>query len=189
MRLTLDKGFAATSVDEVITASNSSKGAFFHHFPTKNDLGRALLSNYAAEDIEALATFMTRAESATQDPGKQVVAFIALFEEIGEDILDEHQSSCLYASFVHDRQLTVDGSTAVINEAIMAWRTVIQAKLAAAAENRPALASMDLDALADHVFVTFEGAFILARATGDIGAMRAQLRTLRMMLEALLASR
>jgi len=185
-RLALDKGFAATSIDEVIAASNSSKGAFFHHFPSKNDLGRALLNRYAEADVAALAAFMERAEAMTDDPGRQVSVFVGLFEEIGEEILDEQQSSCLYASFVHDRQLTLDGGTAVINEAIVAWRTAIAAKLALAAPAHPALAALDLDALADHVFVTFEGAFILARATGDLGAMRAQLRILRQFLDALL---
>jgi hypothetical protein len=36
------------------------------------------------------------------------------------------------------------------------------------------------------VFVTFEGAFILARSLNDPGHMRAQLRVLRQLLEALL---
>jgi TetR/AcrR family transcriptional repressor of nem operon len=39
------------------------------------------------------------------------------------------------------------------------------------------------------VFVTFEGAFILCRATGDPGHMRRQLRVLHQLLDALLAVR
>jgi TetR/AcrR family transcriptional regulator, transcriptional repressor for nem operon len=35
-------GFHATSVDEIVAKTNLTKGAFFHHFPTKNDLGYAL---------------------------------------------------------------------------------------------------------------------------------------------------
>lgn len=45
---------------------------------------------------------------------------------------------------------------------------------------------MDLDALADHAFVTFEGTYLLARGTGEPAHMRAQLRTLRLLLTALL---
>ncbi len=185
-RLTLDKGFAATSVDEVIAASNSSKGAFFHHFPSKSDLGRALLTRYAEADVAALVAFMELAEATTEEPGEQVLEFIRLFEEIGDDIIEEQQSSCLYVSFVHDRQLTADGSTHVIEEAIRAWRTRLAQKLVAASLTRPGLTTIDLDALADHVFVTFEGAFILARATADPSAMRSQLRILRELLHALL---
>jgi TetR/AcrR family transcriptional repressor of nem operon len=43
--------------------------------------------------------------------------------------------------------------------------------------------------LADHVFATFEGAFILARSTNDPGHMRAQLAVLRQLLTALLHRR
>lgn len=182
--LVLRQGFAATSVDEVIAASASSKGAFFNHFPTKNDLGRALLNRYAAADVAILETFMARAEVLTDDPGEQVVAFVRFFEDIADEIVVEHQQSCLYASFAYDRQLTLDGSTHVINDAIVAWREAIRAKLAAAAERRPLAIDVDLDAMADHVFVTFEGAFILARATGENEHMRAQLRALRQFVEA-----
>ena len=44
----------------------------------------------------------------------------------------------------------------------------------------------DVDAVADHVFVTFEGAFLLCRATGDTVHLGAQLRVLRQLLESLL---
>lgn len=133
-----------------------------------------------------LVDHLVLAEAESQDPGEQILTLIRLFEEIGEDIIDRNQSSCLYVSFVHDRELTSDGSTKVIDEAILAWRFGIKEKLVAASVSRPQLAAMDLDDLADHVFVTFEGAFILARATNHLGAMRAQLRTLRQLLTAVI---
>jgi TetR/AcrR family transcriptional regulator, transcriptional repressor for nem operon len=182
-RLVLDQGFAATSVDEVIAGAKSSKGAFFHHFPTKNDLGRALVDRYAAADVRELHAFMARAEAETDDPARQLVAFIRMFEEVADEIATEQQSSCLYISFVHDRQLTSDGSTEVINEAVVAWREALREKLEAADEAGSLADEFDFDDLADHVFVTFEGAFILGRTTGDARHMRAQLRVLRQLLE------
>ena len=50
----------------------------------------------------------------------------------------------------------------------------------------PPDSDLDAEALADHVFVTFEGAFILCRATGDPGHMRRQLGALRRLFEVLL---
>ena len=183
-RLVMERGFAATSVDEVIAESSSSKGAFFHHFPTKNDLGRALVARYATADIEHLETFMAAAEAETDDPAGQVVAFVRRFEEAADEIVAE-QPSCLYVSFIYDRQLSQDGTTDVIVDAIAAWRDLLCAKLQAAAGRYPLRRHADLEDLANHVFVTFEGAFILARSLRDPSQMRRQLRVLRQSLEAL----
>lgn len=185
-RLTLGQGFSATTVDQVIAEAGSSKGAFFHHFSSKNELGRALVARYAAADIAALHHFMALAERTSDDPAVQLVEFVRSFEEIGDEIAEEHQSSCLYVSFVHHRELVSDGSTEVIVESIEAWRAAIAEKLAAAAARGSIGREVDFDDLADHVFVTFEGAFILARAESDTSRMRAQLRILRQTLEALL---
>ena len=183
-RLVMARGFAATSVDEVIAESSSSKGAFFHHFPTKNDLGRALVARYAAADIEHLETFMAAAEAETDDPAGQVVAFVRRFEEAADEIVAD-QPSCLYVSFIYDRQLSQDGTTDMIVDAIVAWRDLLRAKLQAAADRQPLRRDIDLEDLANHVFVTFEGAFILARSLRDPSHMRRQLRVLRQSLEVL----
>jgi TetR/AcrR family transcriptional regulator, transcriptional repressor for nem operon len=66
---------------------------------------------------------------------------------------------------------------------VTAWRDAIVVLL------REALGDFghDLEALADHVFVTFEGAFILCRTTGDPTHMRRQLSALRVLVDALAA--
>lgn len=184
-RLVLAQGFADTSVDEVVAASGSSKGAFFHHFATKHDLARALVSRYAAADVEHLEAFMAAAEAETDDPAAQLIAFVRLFEEAGDDIVAA-QPSCLYVSFIYDRQLAEDGTTGLIVDAVAAWRERLQAKLEAPATRSRMRADVDLEALADHVFVTFEGAFILARTMEDGSHMRRQLALLRTLLELLL---
>lgn len=46
--LVLRKGFNAAGVDQVCAAAGVTKGAFFHHFKSKEDLGRAVLADWAA---------------------------------------------------------------------------------------------------------------------------------------------
>ncbi len=177
-RLVLDRGLAATSIDEILTTTETSKGAFFHHFPSKNHLARALVERYAANDIAFLEECMSRAEATSDDPARQVVAFIRLFEDAADEMVNE-QPSCLYVSYVYERQLFEDGTNELIVAAIRAWRERIADRLRAAAEAHPPAATVDLDALADHVWATFEGAFILARAMGDPALMRRQLELVR----------
>ena len=64
--LILEQGIAATSIDEILAAASTSKGAFFHHFPSKNHLARALVERYAANDVAFLEEFMGRAEAASR---------------------------------------------------------------------------------------------------------------------------
>jgi TetR/AcrR family transcriptional repressor of nem operon len=183
-KLVIDNGYAATSVDQVIAASSSSKGAFFHHFESKLDLARALVDRYAAADLAQLEAATEHALGATDDPVGRVDAFLKYFEDAADDIMAE-QTSCLYVSFLTERQLVLDGTSQPIEKAILAWREGIAELLRQATAGRRT--QLDLDDLADHVFVTFEGAFLLARSTGDASHMRSQLRTLRQLVGAALA--
>ncbi len=177
-RLVLDQGLAGTSIDQMLADAGTSKGAFFHHFPSKNHLARALVERYAANDVGYLEEYMARVEAETDDPAEQVVAFIRLFEETADEMVRQ-QPSCLYVSYIYDKQLFDDGTNDIIVDAVAAWRERLVEKLRAAADRHPPTAPVDLAALADHVFATFEGAFVLVRTMGDPGLMRQQLELVR----------
>lgn len=183
-RLVLERGFAAVTVDAVIDAAGVSKGAFFHHFPSKAALGRAVVERYAAADADALESAMAAAEARSADPAVQLVEFVRFFEEAAESIL-EVQPSCVFISFIYERELAGAGTDDVIAAAILTWRQRVSGKLEEAVVGRPGMADVDLSALADHVFATFEGAFLLVRGLGDQSAMRRQLAQLRHYLELL----
>ena len=78
-----------------------------------------------------------------------------------------------------------EDSDALIAHSIGLWRARLLAKLEAATRTHPPAAEVDLPSLADQVFTIFEGGFILARATKDATALRAQLAHLRQYLELL----
>lgn len=182
--LVLEHGFAATTVDAVLQRADASKGAFFHHFPSKADLGTALIDRYATVDAEILDRFLASAEASTDDPAEQVVAFVRGFEE-AVDEMALTQPGCLFVSFIYEQLPDLGPAHARIVESIELWRSRILAKLEAAATVHPPATEVDLPSLADTVFTTFEGAFILARATGDLTAVRRQLAHLRTYLELL----
>ncbi len=177
-RLVLEQGLAATSIDDVLTSAGTSKGAFFHHFPSKNALARAIVERYAEGDVAFLEEFMGRAERESDDPAGQLVAFLRLFEEAADEIVSE-QPSCLYVSYIYERQLFADGTNDVIVGALHAYRERLAEKVVAAIELHPPAIPIDPTALADHATVTFEGAFVLARALGDPSIMRSQLELVR----------
>ena len=176
--LVLEQGLAGTSIDDVLTAAGTSKGAFFHHFPTKNHLARALVERYAEADVAFLAEFMDRVEAESDDPAEQIVAFIRLFEDAAEEMVSQ-QPSCLYVSYVYEKQLFDDGTIDVIADVLLAYRRRLAEKITAAFELHPPPFPIDAVALADHITVTFEGAFVLTRALTDPTLMRQQLELVR----------
>jgi TetR/AcrR family transcriptional regulator, transcriptional repressor for nem operon len=185
--LVLRQGFSATTVDAVLDAASASKGAFFHHFPSKRALGHALVERYAAGDRVVLEEFMGIAESRTDDPAGQLVEFVRAFEDASDE-LALSQPGCLFVSFVYEQVPDTAEVRPLIIEAIEHWRRRIAGKLEILRAAGRLQDDVDVDSLADHVFTTFEGAFILARATGDTGHVRAQLGHLRRYLELLLGT-
>ncbi len=183
-RLVLEHGFAATTLDAVLADAGASKGAFFHHFPTKAALGRALVEQYAQADEHVLEEHMSAAEAGSDDAAEQLIAFLRGFEEATDDLLAV-QPSCLFVSFIYETELADAGTDGIVLESVMVWRHRILTKLNEAAKRHPRLRELDLTALADQVFTVFEGAFLLARATGDPTAVRRQLAHLRRYVELL----
>jgi TetR/AcrR family transcriptional repressor of nem operon len=184
-QLVMERGFSATTVDAILDAADASKGAFFHHFDSKADLGRVLVERYARADGELLEHLMAVAESRTDDPAAQLVEFVRTFEEGIED-LSLAQPGCLFVSFVYEQFPGQEQTRALILDDVLRWRERLLAKLVEATDRRPATLPVDLSSLADHVFTTLEGGFILARATGDPMKLRDQLRHLRAYLTLLL---
>ena len=179
-----DQGYNATSLDQVIAESSSSKGAFFHHFRSKADLALRLVERYVVSDLGQLDAGLAAAASI-EDPAARVVAFLRHYED-GADELMSAQSGCLYASVLTEREFTGSDINTLVAKAEVAWRTAFVDLLRpAVAVRRPGL-HIDLDALADHLFTTFEGGFVLCRTLGETSAMRAQLRVFRQLVEALL---
>lgn len=80
---TYERGFQATSIDDIVARAGVTKGAFFHYFPTKNHLG------YAVAD-EILARMMhdrwIAPLSAYRNP---VQGMIVRFRKNMEDTSDE----------------------------------------------------------------------------------------------------
>ncbi len=178
-----DQGYNATSLDQVIAESSSSKGAFFHHFSSKSDLALQLTERYVDADLAHLAAGLA-AVDGIDDAQARVVAFVRYYEDTADALMSE-QSGCLYASVLAEREFTGGDINDLVAKAAIAWRAAIVDLLRPALALRPDL-DIDADALADHLYTTFEGGFILCRTLGDASAMRAQLQVFRQLLESLL---
>ena len=183
-QLMTDQGYAATSVDEVIAASSSSKGAFFHHFQSKADLAGQLIDRYVRDDLDFLEAGLA-AVSDIADPIDRVIGFLRYYEDRGDELMAEH-SGCLYATVLAELEFSGSDINKAVARATVMWREAVVELLEPAFAARRSTTDVDLDALADHLYTTFEGAYILCRTLEDKTAMRAQLKVMRQLVEALL---
>ena len=64
-RAVLAKGFAATSIEELISAVGITKSGFFYHFKDKAELAKGLLLRYLEQDRRCSTTSSGAATNCT----------------------------------------------------------------------------------------------------------------------------
>jgi len=164
--LMLKHGFGGTTVDAVINQAGVSKGAFFHHFESKADLGRELVKRYAETDLEHLKNTLAKAEGLSDDPLQQLLIFVKLFEQ-EMDELTEPYPGCLYASFLQQSGLFDDNTLHIIRDSMLVWRKRVLEKLLEINRQHPPAKEVDLESLADMLLVVFEGAFVMSQSLNN----------------------
>jgi TetR/AcrR family transcriptional regulator, transcriptional repressor for nem operon len=172
------KGFAATSIEELVEAAGITKSGFFYHFRDKNDLARQLLERFLAEDNEILDTLTARARELVDDPLQSFLIFLKLYADVMDEMPDLHPG-CLVATITYQDQM-FDAEVRRMNaDSVVALRNRFGGWLSEIAGRHPPRDGVDLEALADHVTVVVEGAIILSRALGDRRLMGRQMRLYR----------
>lgn len=63
----LAKGFAATSIEELISAVGITKSGFFYHFKDKTELAKAMMLRYLERDRALLDDLFRRADELHED--------------------------------------------------------------------------------------------------------------------------
>lgn len=178
----LEDGYAATSIDVILAASGVTKGAFFHHFASKEAMADALYEQYLEGEARTFEETFRRAERLTRDPLQQVLITFGLFEELFAPLEQPHPG-CLMASFVYQNDLMTPERRIRSANVFLMWRDAIGGKLREAELLHPPRAPLDHDAVADMLQLVFEGGFIMAKVLGDGGLIVRYLRVLRSYVE------
>ncbi len=155
-----DHGYAATSVDEICRAAGVTKGAFFHHFPSKEALAVAATGHFGAMADELYAADW----AALPDPAARVLGYVALRRAIIGGEFTEF--TCLLGTLVQETYASSPAIRAACEAGIVghALRLAPDIALALAAAGRD---DIDAESVAMHVQAAIQGGFILAKATGN----------------------
>lgn len=176
------KGFAGTSIDELVEATGITKSGFFYHFRDKGDLARQLLVRFLAEDDAVIDALKARAEQLVDDPLQQFLLFLNLYAEMADEMEALHPG-CLVAAIVYQEQVFDAEVRRLNSEAVMRWRARFLAWLEAIDARHPPVTPIDRLALADALSAIVEGAIVLAKALDEPALMGRQLRLFRDMVK------
>jgi TetR/AcrR family transcriptional repressor of nem operon len=170
----LNNGFGGTTIDSIIEEAGVSKGAFFHYFSSKDELGHTLVKRYAEADTEHLESTLSKAEGLSDDPLQQLLIFVKLFEQEAES-LEEPYPGCLFASFLSQSDLFDSRIMEIIRNSMLEWRIRVKDKLEEILQNYRPEKEVDIESLADMLLVIFEGSFVLSESHQDSQIIARQL--------------
>ncbi|MXO58665.1 TetR family transcriptional regulator [Altererythrobacter salegens] len=178
----IHKGFAGTSIDELVEAAGITKSGFFYHFKDKGDLARQLLIRFLAEDDAVMDDLSERARKLVDDPLQRFLLFLNLYAELVDE-MEELHPGCLVASVVYQDHAFDREVQKLNSEAVMRWRLRFTEWLTAIDEKYDPVFPIDREALADGLSAIVEGSIILAKALNDPRLMGKQLRLFRDMVK------
>ncbi|MBC7770745.1 MAG: TetR/AcrR family transcriptional regulator [Phycisphaerales bacterium] len=162
----LAKGFAGTSLDEIIAEAGITKSGFFYHFRDKNDLAKAMLQRYLDREEVLFSGLFKQADELSEDPLHSFLIFLKLFADLMSDMPNGHPG-CIVASYVYQDHLFSQDVRALNAEGLIVWRNRFRDRLDRIAERYPPRADLDIDALADMASAVADGGIILSKCLRD----------------------
>jgi TetR/AcrR family transcriptional regulator, transcriptional repressor for nem operon len=155
------KGFAATSVDDLCAAAGVTKGAFFHHFTSKEALGVALIDDWT---LTTGAMFAAHSYNSLSDPLDRVFAYLDLRREFLAQPIPEF--SCVAGTTVQEAYETSSLMREAAARSVRSGFDHVRLHLAAALAAHP-VPGVTADSLAQQFQIAVQGGIILAKALHD----------------------
>ena len=167
VKIVREKGFNATSVEALCHEAGVTKGAFFHHFRSKTDLGIAAAE---AWKLNANALFGAAPFMQAEDPLDRFLGYI----EFRRDMLDGPvpEFTCLVGTMVQESYLTLPALREACQASIWGHALTLTDDIEAARRKYGVGGDWTSESLALHVQAVLQGSFIMAKATDDAAAAR-----------------
>jgi TetR/AcrR family transcriptional regulator, transcriptional repressor for nem operon len=174
------QGYASTSVDELCTQAGVTKGAFFHHFKSKDALGVAAANRWS----EVTGVFFEAAPyHRHSDPLDRVLGYLDFRKSILKGEIAEF--TCLVGTMVQEIYRTNPDICQACDASISGHAAKVEADIAEAMKRYRIRARWTAESLALHTQAVLQGAFIMAKAKGGATIAAASIDHLHRYIELL----
>jgi TetR/AcrR family transcriptional regulator, transcriptional repressor for nem operon len=181
LSLIREKGYSSTSVDELCTQAGVTKGAFFHHFKSKDALAVAAANHWS--EITGIF-FETAPYHQHSDPLDRVLGYLDFRKAILKGEIAEF--TCLVGTMVQEAYGTNPDIREACEASISGHAAKVEADIVQAMKRyRIRRVPWTAESLALHTQAVLQGAFILAKAKGGATIAAASIDHLHRYIELL----
>jgi TetR/AcrR family transcriptional regulator, transcriptional repressor for nem operon len=178
--LVREKGYSSSSVDELCARAGVTKGAFFHHFKSKDALAVAAANHWS----EVTGAFFESAPYHQQsDPLDRVLGYLQFRKSILKG--DVAEFTCLVGTMVQEAYDSSPEIRDACEASISGHAAKLEADIAAAMARYGIRGPWTAQSLALHTQAVLQGAFILAKAKGHAAVAAASVDHLYRYIELL----
>ena len=180
LSLIRSKGYAATSVDDLCAAAGVTKGAFFHHFQSKQDLAVTAAEHWSemTGGLFAEAPYHTHT-----DPLDRVLGYIDFRKALLQG--DLAQFTCLVGTMVQETYASNPAIREACAHSITGHAATLEADIGEAIAKYLISPAWTPSSLALYTQAVLQGAFIIAKAKGNAKDAAACIDHLRRYVELL----
>jgi TetR/AcrR family transcriptional repressor of nem operon len=153
------KGYSATTVDDICEATGVTKGAFFHHFKSKEELAIEAARHWGANTS---ALFASTPYRALPDPLDRVLAYVDFRKAILQGALPEY--TCFAGTTIQEVYDTHPLIRDACEKTITDHAASIEVDIAEAMRKYHIAGDWTAQSLALYTQAVIQGAFVLAKA-------------------------
>jgi TetR/AcrR family transcriptional repressor of nem operon len=174
------KGYAATAVDDICHEAGVTKGSFFHHFKSKDDLALAAVAHWRTmtEGIFAAAPY-----HAASDPLERLLGYLDFRAAILTGELADY--TCLLGTLVQETYATHPEIRVACEHALSSHLAEQTRDVEAARQLYTPDAAWSAGSVGSFIQAVLQGSFIFAKAEQSPEVIRQNLEHLRRYLRAL----